>query len=115
MKISGYLKMNKLPSVKERLHILFDENPYLSDMPINYVVAKYWAKFDGLEVSPLVIAKLTNTESIRRMRQVLAKTDDKFRPKKKSTIEEREKQKNDYINANFAESNQLIRKDLLLD
>ena len=107
--------MNKFPNIKANLNILFNENPYLSDMPINYVVAKYWARFDGLEVSPLVIAKLTNTESIRRMRQVLAKTDDKFRPKKKSTVENRAKQSKEIIDENFFPSSSLIKKDLLYD
>ena len=107
--------IKKLPKIKDNLHILFDENPYLADMPVNYVVAKYWSRFDGLEVSPLTIAKLTNTESIRRMRQVLAKTDEKFRPKKKSTVENRAKQSEEIIDENLFTSQSLIKKYLLSD
>ena len=91
----------KLPKIKDNLKILFDDNPNLSDMPINYVIAKYWVRFDGLKVSPLDIVGLTNTESIRRMRQVLAKTDMRFRPKKQSTIDKRAEQSQDIIKANF--------------
>ena len=64
--------LSEIKTVEGKVAYLLEKYPELKDKDYNYLVAKFWAIFHNMQVSPEFIASLTQVETISRCKRKLA-------------------------------------------
>lgn len=67
----------EIKTTEGRIAWLLETYPELRDKSYNYLVAKFWAIFHNIQVSPEFIASLTQVETISRCKRKLAEKNPK--------------------------------------
>lgn len=71
--------LSEIKTTEGKVAYLLDTYPELKDKDYNFLVAKFWAIFHNIQVSPEYIASLTQVETISRCKRKLAeKYPDKY-------------------------------------
>jgi hypothetical protein len=84
--------LSDIKTVEGKVAYLLEKFPELKDKDYNYLVAKFWATFHNIQVSPEYIASLTQVETISRCKRKLAeKHPDKYGATKAQHIENKQK------------------------
>ena len=87
--------MDALDTVKEKIKWLFDNVPALIEMRNKYFIFAYWQYCDDFHLyqhlTPEVKIRVTDPESIRRARQLLAQENPKYKAKEDEFVAEKDK------------------------